>query len=211
MKSRESGFTLIEIMIVMAIIAALAAGVVIIIPIAQDASKKSTCQNNLRNLGGILVMKATDKRWPRESGAAFLLQLYLTESQVKKDLVVFTCPGDEDLAYEGGSEKHVELFRQLSRKKLEDGTWDENMTSFAGRNQRDNKLKREADEKQAIACDRNGVDQMTLHHNDGINVLFEDGSVKFMNRDALGLDSEEDIPVGAGGPKPLDDLAFRVF
>ena len=59
MRSRESGFTLIEIMIVMAIIVTLAGMVMMIVPYATERSKRLNCANNLSQLGKILVSQAT--------------------------------------------------------------------------------------------------------------------------------------------------------
>ena len=57
-------------------------------------------------------------------------------------------------------------------------------------------LNPEAEEKQIIACDRNGPSHDIPHHKDGLNVVYEDGSVKFRDREWLGISPKAPIVVG---------------
>ena len=45
----------------------------------EEKENRGVCMNNLRNIGGLLVVRSTEERWPCESGAAFLLQLAVRE------------------------------------------------------------------------------------------------------------------------------------
>jgi hypothetical protein len=163
------------------------------------AHPKNTCQNNLRNLGGVLVYRATDKRWPEEGRAAFLLQLWFTEPQVRRDPRVFVCPGDDSIP-DGGGEAHVALFETLEPDLAD---WPDGLTSYAGRDQTRYPLLRDSEEKQAIACDRGAF------HETGLNVLFEDGQVKFFTWEDLGLEDGDDLIVGPRGPDLLRPLRYR--
>jgi prepilin-type N-terminal cleavage/methylation domain-containing protein/prepilin-type processing-associated H-X9-DG protein len=212
MRSRQEGFTLIEILIVMAIIVTLAGAVMAIIPYAQERSRRNTCANNLRNLGTIMVAESTDKGFPRDSGAAFLLRLYLRHQEIRKDVKVFWCPGDEDLrnaGFEPGSAEHKALFEKLDSKNLQN--FEDNISSYAGRNVRDYRIPRESEEKQALACDRQGVNMDFSHHSGGLNVLFTDGKVEFLDREMLGLGPDDQIVFGPGAPTVLEPLIFRVY
>ena len=71
----EAGFTLVEILVVITIIAALIGVVAAIIPQAQQANRKVQCANNLKNIGGMLVQRQTGKGLGVRGGAAMLLQL----------------------------------------------------------------------------------------------------------------------------------------
>ena len=65
-------------------------------------------------------------------------------------------------------------------------------------------IQRESDSVQIIACDRQGSDHRSMHHQGGLNILYDDSSVKFMERDMLGLTTESDIVVGPDAE--VDDL-----
>ncbi len=205
MRSRQSGFTLIEIMVVMAIIVTLAGMVVLSVKIATDNNKKTGCANNLRQMGTILVANHAQKPWPRKSGAGFLLSLYFSNKQVRGDLKVYICPGDEQGVEDPGGEEHKEMFAALD-SKLE--TYDDYISSYAGRRIRTYPLRSDVDENQSLACDRNGVNGDIPHHGDGVNVLFEDGKVEFWDHQKLGLSPDEMIPIGPGGPAVLEPLGF---
>ena len=51
-------------------------------------------------------------------------------------------------------------------------------------------------ELEIIACDRMGPEGRTSHHRDGLCVLFSNGSMKFMDRAALGIDPWGEFTVG---------------
>ena len=49
---------------------------------------------------------------------------------------------------------------------------------------------------QIIACDRQGSTGDTSHHRGGINVLFDNGTTRFLDREELGLGPDDPIVVG---------------
>ncbi len=65
MLRKEKGFTLIELMVVILIIAILIAIAVPVFNLARDGAYKRTCQANLRTLeSAIQTYNATEERWP---------------------------------------------------------------------------------------------------------------------------------------------------
>lgn len=94
--SRGRGFTLIELLVVIAIIAILAAILLPVFARARENARKSTCQNNLKQLGMAMMQYSQDydERLPngcpqgRGGGWAGPIMPYI------KSVSVFACPSD---------------------------------------------------------------------------------------------------------------------
>ncbi len=187
----EGGFTLVEILVVITIIAALISLVAAIIPQATAGKRKTQCANNLRQIGGMLVQRSAGKGLGSRGGAAMLLQTYKLGLIRKGDESVFICPGDprqQNLA-------DPDILKRFASVDLDN--IDPEICSYAGRNRKAFPLKLDSREKEPWAVDCNGPDGRTSHHADGVNCLYDDGSVRFLDREDLGiLNQEEEIVVG---------------
>ena len=95
-RSNKSGFTLVEIMIVVAIIALLAAIAIPSFLNARTRSQASACQNNLRQISGAVDQYALDHQNTPPGGMADLCgsTLYIkTEPQCPATTAKYTPPG----------------------------------------------------------------------------------------------------------------------
>jgi len=184
----------------------------VVFPAHRDRPYPMPCSTGLQCLGNVLVAdQRSDRGWPEASGAGFLLHLYFTCTEVRGDLKVLVCRGDEDTlcVCEPGSARHRVMFEGLTEQGLLEGDWPDHITSYAGRNQRDYPLSEPSDENRPIACDAGPF------HEDGVNVLYEDGDVEFLTWKQLGIESAEDFhfgygPKGCDGPGILKALCIRL-
>jgi prepilin-type N-terminal cleavage/methylation domain-containing protein len=90
MKKMQQGFTLVEIMIVVAIIGLLAAIAIPSFMKSRQASRTSTCINNLRQLDGAKEQCAMEKNLA-ESAAVSSTDL---DSFIKGQTTAVKCPSD---------------------------------------------------------------------------------------------------------------------
>jgi prepilin-type processing-associated H-X9-DG protein len=165
----------------------------------------TTCANHLKQLGGVLLTdKMSDGKYPSEGGAAVLLGMRQGGAITAGNEGIFTCPGDPD-ASTPRSEEDSAAYASVD---LADVAAIASMCSFAVRDFAGHPVAMDDDEAW-IACDRQGKDGRTPHHEGGLNVLFSDGSVKFMDRAALGLGESDPIVVGPDSPHP--ELKKMIF
>jgi prepilin-type N-terminal cleavage/methylation domain-containing protein len=192
-RASQRGFTLVEILVVITIIAALIGVVAAVIPQAQQANRRAQCANNLKNIGAMLVERSTAKGLGTRGGSAMLLQTYTLGLVRRGDERVFICPGD--VMIRGQNLDDPDFKKRF--EKIDLNHVDALICSYAGRNRKVHPILPASNEKQAWACDCQGDNGRTGHHKGGLNVLYDDGSVVFLDHEALGLNPEEDIVVGA--------------
>lgn len=192
MRRKSRGFTLIEIMVVIAIIAGLIGTVAIIVPQMQEKQKRFQCANNLSQLGGIFVTDRTEKPGkPKYDGSALFLSWRIKGAKIKQGQEsVLICPGDQGISAADTPEARAR-YDDVNLKDIPN-----DLCSYAVRDFTSFPIPAESPKQQIIACDRNGPDGKTMHHKGGLNIVFDDGSTNFFERDNLGVSGDGPIVVG---------------
>ena len=202
MLSRNRGFTLIEILVVITIIAALAGMVVALVPMLTRQSEMTQSMNNLKQIGGILQAKQAGGKLKYYSGAAFLLQSM--DEIMDDDLKVFISPSDKlfpESRHDVGSADFIESYRSLD---LKSGVSNE-LCSYSGPNWKEfpqARAGRAALKSRLWGCDRcyQGVPFAN-----GICALYRSGKTEFIPIENIkGADLENGIiQVGKNSPDEL--------
>jgi prepilin-type N-terminal cleavage/methylation domain-containing protein len=207
MRRRAQGFTLIEIMVVIAIIAGLISTVVIVVPKMQENQKKLTCQQNLSGLGKIFVTwRSTNMGKPPYDGQALFLSWRTKKSEIRQgDESVLICPGDQNVVQPNTPEAQA-AYNDIDLKNPPT-----DKCSYAVRNFSKFPFDVESPRKEPVASDRQGPDGRTMHHRDGIVVCFDDAACKFMTREELGIATDSPIVVGPDAShEDLKKLIYNV-
>ena len=190
MDRKQSGFTLIEILVVVAIIATLAGLVALLIPKAQFEQNKIGCISNCSNLSKLLQL-AGKSNYPAYSGANLLLY-FVKRSDIegKDNLQVYFCPGDTNAWQRSGG---PEAFKP-SNIDLRKHDYDD-LTSYAGRRQLDKQC---AAKRGATGTFVLMADQDEGHHDKrGICVGLTGGGAKYRDKyDDYEMDPETVLDIG---------------
>ncbi|MEY2742059.1 MAG: Type secretion system protein precursor [Planctomycetota bacterium] len=198
----DRGFTLVELLTVMAIIATLAALGLTSIPAIIRNSQKTACQSNLQEIHKLLrIYEANNKRLPTASGSSFVLAVWGGQYLDKgvKEAELFFCPStgrrpEPDLSNvtpEGIDFTGPEQGNRQSRNALTMTDRDASSTVIIA-----NKV------PEKVVTDE---DKKNLPHKGyGICVLYLQGSTDFIDSEQFG---PEQIPI-LGPDSPIEKLRW---
>ena len=191
MSRKEAGMTLIEILVVIAILATIMGTVALLIGPSTRQGDKLSCIRNVGNLVG-LIETGGRGRYPESAGANFVLYVAQKGEIAGRDnLETLFCPGDqqESFTLTGGEE----AYEDLDLKSYDNG----HLTSYAGRAQNDKKCRvsRGGPRAHVLIAD----DSEDHHHGFGFVVGLTGGTAKFRDKvDYYELALDQPIEVGEG-------------
>lgn len=193
-RAGQSGFSFIEILVVMGIISVLVSMVVVVVPFIREKGKQTKSVDNVRSMLQFYIGSGAgmDKPWPKYNGKDFVLWLVATNKISRtsdENLSILFSPGDEYYTYPG-----KDPYKSLLLPVLGVGNQDLlKLTSYAGRRnkEKDHILSSAAQQDNAICiCDDDDGD---VHHKNGIVVGYVSGSAKFLEWSDLGLPEPSDL------------------
>lgn len=204
-RREAAGFSLVEILVVITIIALLMTFGFGAMQNAMETGRVTACKDNLRQIGqGMITYKnlRTKGRWPREGGVRFLLELYRKDQISGRAVECFICPGTPNVYNDEGES-------EAPGSSYDD--WDAISSasiSYAGRDVDNYPIVGSDDAAEVIASDDN---EFGANHKNVTNILYGDGST--VSFDLL-IDGEKILdeypeykelgylPVGPDSPHP---------
>ena len=193
MRRKTQGFTLIEIMVVIAIIAGLVTTVAIMVPKMRETANQTTCMSNLNELSHVFISKSLESNAAaqRYSGVALWLSYRKTGSDIRRGQEkALQCPGDNQFLIPQNEEDQ----KQWDNVDLDNPS--DNLCSYAARDFKAFPISAESVEKEIIGCDRQGTNGRTAHHRGVIICAFNEVDAQKYSREQLGITADADIVVG---------------
>jgi prepilin-type N-terminal cleavage/methylation domain-containing protein len=192
---RSSGFTFIEILVVMSIIAVLATMVVAVIPMINERAHRTKSMDNVKSMLTMMLARRTAKvsgGWPPYNGKDFVLSLVATRDidiRNKQNIEILFSPGDQNYTIE---KVDLDRYKEVNKKALKTGTDFHELTSYAGRRNRDKDYLITSDQEKKgtlVICDD---DDGPLHHSDGLICGYTNGAARFQEWDEFDMPPFDD-------------------
>jgi len=185
---RIRGFSLIEILVVIAIISLLATLGVRAALNAREAGTVTKCRDNLKQMGQVMLLYHDQRnkgKWPKESGIRFLLTLHRAGELSGRNSETFLCPGTQDSNDTGSSGEPGSSYDDWENL-------DSSTISYAGRDQQGSPIKGNSLSEIIIGSDDN---EGRANHTFVTNYVYADGST-----DSFDIKSEKGSALLADDP-----------
>lgn len=186
-----SGFTLVELLVVILIISVLAAFLVPAVNMGRRRIRRAQCVNNLRSIGQLAMAYADDhkgffpvKRGVEDPRAYESLNLLVAFFEGAQEPEMYQCPDSSDIPPEFDEDQNPPF--ELQEENL----------SYAWRNKA---LKTGKSARIMLGCDNSiAIEEEGLNenHDDGINYLRADGSVKWYSLKTDLMEENQDYQDG---------------
>ncbi len=192
----RAGFTLIEILVVVTIIAAIVGIAVPVYTNVQEQNRVATCQIYMRSIAmSIENYRDRFKRYPSEkSGIQFLLAPWkekMVDHSEKTIRNMYISPGDDFALNALGDWK--ETYGDIENI-------DPIVISYAGRNTKEYPLRRKNATSEIIACTAAGRDGNEMVHKHSINIAYLDMNVSAIDVNELPNQDPKEFKVGPDSP-----------
>jgi prepilin-type N-terminal cleavage/methylation domain-containing protein len=206
------GFSFIEILVVMGIIAVLTSMVVVLVPGIQEQARITKSRSNVGSILTLMLGRRTARSggWPPYNGKNFTLDVVATrqlDPRNPQNLEVLFSPADVLYRLESVD---IERYQALTPAALRQGGDHANLTSYAGR--------RNAERAHLITPDQEKIGTMVLcddddgplHHPGGLVAGYTHGGARFLEWADLDMsppsDPDEPAPF-LGDAAPVEALA----
>jgi len=179
MRRPQSGFTFIELLVVMGIIVTLMGMVAVLVPYVQKIGRRTESLSNVRNLATLLSNRSMEAGWPSFDGKGFTLSLVanrLIDARNPDNLKTLFAPGD---FWYTRDKTPKELYAEVTPQALRAGRDFHTLTSYAGRRNATREHLITPDGLSRIVpilCDD---DDGPVHDPDGLVMGFTDGASRF--------------------------------